>query len=238
MGTCRQRESTFPRSHGQWVWASPPEMSEPFLQTQWQTRAGYWVGTQWKSVPWLRFDPVSPFTEPIGVWMSPLGLPKSVKRCLCHLHFASLIDKVLEISLFPTASESHSYKLFHFVPKIVAGNFQAVDMPGWSLLSLADLMLEAVWKISWIIEHGLVLIPPCEDQACPRWSTQELAARARGHLHKRCGCIWRLAHTSQGSDHQLYYNELQRDTWVRSQNSWVWGLQYNLRIILALWSPL
>lgn len=171
MGKCWKRESTFPRSHGQWMWASPPEMSEPFLQTQWQTRAGYRGGTQRKSVPWLRFNPVSPFTEPTGVWLSPLDLPKTVKRCLCNLHFASLTDKVLEISLFQAASESRSHRVFHFVPEIVAGNFRAVDMPGWSLLSLADLMLEAVWEISWIIEHELVLTPPCEDQACPRRNT-------------------------------------------------------------------
>ena len=81
-GEVLAEESTFPPSHGQWMWESTPKMSETFLQTQWQTREGYWVGIQRKSVPWLRFDPVSPLTEPTGVWMSPLGLPKSVKRSL------------------------------------------------------------------------------------------------------------------------------------------------------------
>ena len=38
-------------------------------------------------------------------------------------------------------------------------------------------------------------------------SRREYTGVMEGLLHKCSGCIWSLAHTSQGSDHQeMYYN--------------------------------
>lgn len=121
---------------------------EPFLQPQWQAGVSYWAGTEWKPVALTQiWSNLSCLQSPSGC-ACPHVISQRVWKYLCVICiFYLLLINSLKSVCSKQLQSSHSCRIFHFVLKIVAEKFWAVDMLEWGLLSPADLMLGAVQKI-------------------------------------------------------------------------------------------